>query len=95
MLKIFKFFIVLLAIFIILLNCNYVFADVNMNLSSNSTNTASTNTASTNSAQTTTFTSIGTSSSDLQLNNILNVVLIVVGVLLLLLGIAILIRLKS
>lgn len=94
--KIFKIFIILLAIFIILLSCNYTsFAAVDMNLSSNTANT--TNNASTNSTQstTTTFSSVGTSSFDLQLNNILNVALIVVGVLLILLGIAILIRLKG
>ena len=108
--KLFKIFIILFAIFIILLNCNYTFADVDMNLSSNTSNTSNisntsntanmtntTNTASTNSTPntTTTFSSVGTSSFDLQLNNILNVALIVVGVLLILLGIAILIRLKN
>lgn len=105
--KLFKIFIILFAIFIILLNCNYTFADVDMNLSSNTSNisntsntantTNTTNTASTNSTPntTTTFSSVGTSSFDLQLNNILNVALIVVGVLLILLGIAILIRLKN
>lgn len=93
--KISKIFIVLLTIFLILLNCNYTSFAVDMNLSSNTANT--TNNASTNSTQstTTTFSSVGTSSFDLQLNNILNVALIVVGVLLILLGIAILIRLKS
>ena len=93
--KIFKTFIVLLAIFIILLNCNYSFAAVNMNLSDNSTNTANTSSSGSTPSTTTTFSSVGTSSFDLQLNNILNVALIVVGVLLILLGIAILIRLKS
>ena len=93
--KIFKIFIILLAIFIILLNCNYSFAAVNMNLSDNSTNTANTSSSGSTPSTTTTFSSVGTSSFDLQLNNILNVALIVVGVLLILLGIAILIRLKS
>ena len=95
--RICKIFFSLVAICIILLNFSQVFAAVDMNLTNNS-NVASSNTNSNTVSNTntpsTSFSSVGTSSFDLQLNNILNICLIVIGVLLILLGIAILIRLK-
>ncbi len=84
--KLLKFFIVLSVALIILSNFSYAFAAVDMNLGNN--------TSSTNSTSSTLSSTVTTSDFDLELTNILCIALIVVGVLLILLGIAILIRLK-
>ena len=84
--KLLKFFIILSVALIILSNLSYAFAAVDMNLGNN--------TSSTNSASSTLSSTVTTSDFDLELTNILCIALIVVGVLLILLGIAILIRLK-
>lgn len=87
-----KFIIIFLVTFFTLFNCSYTLAAVNMNTSNtNSSNTSTVNTTTTSSTLSSTVT---TSDFDLELTNILCIVLIVVGVLLILLGIAILIRLK-
>lgn len=82
-------------------NCSYTFAAVNMNTSntnSSNTNSSNTNTSSStntsNPSSSTLSSTVTTSDFDLELTNILCIALIVVGVLLILLGIAILIRLK-
>ena len=75
------------------------------NTNTSSTNTSNTNTSNTNTSSTSTPSTSNTSSStlsstvttsdfDLELTNILCIALVVIGVLLILLGIAILIRLK-
>ena len=84
--KLLKFFIVLSVALIILSNFSYAFAAVDMNLGNN--------TSSTNSTSSTLSSTVTTSDFDLELTNILCIAFIVVGVLLILLGIAILIRLK-
>lgn len=84
--KLLKFFIILSVALIILSNFSYAFAAVDMNLGNN--------TSSTNSTSSTLSSTVTTSDFDLELTNILCIALIVVGVLLILLGIAILIRLK-
>ena len=102
--KLYKVFFILLISVILISNCMYVFAAVNMNLDNNTTNSNSSNTSNTNGTNTnatgntnrsTSTTVVSTSQFDLQLTNILSICLIVVGVLLILLGIAILIRLKK
>lgn len=84
-----KIYIVLLLVFILLSSCLFVCAsDINMNLQNNTTTSGASNTASPlNALSSLPETSLG-------LTNILNILLIVVGVLLILLAIAILIRLK-
>ena len=99
-----KFFIVLFLAFLAIMNySSNTFAAVNMNSSalnsntSNSSNTSSTNSSNTNSSKTSSSTlssTVTTSDFDLELTNILCFALVVVGILLILLGIAILIRLK-
>ena len=103
-----KFIIVFLVAIFTIFNCSYTFAAVNMNTSSTNTNTSNTNSSNTNTSNTSTKSTSSTSNTnsstlsstvttsdfDLELTNILCIVLIVVGVLLILLGIAILIRLK-
>ena len=89
--KVFKCIFSLAIVLIVISQCIPSFAAVDMNLNSNTTNTTS-NTTTTNSSYSTAVT---TSGFDLQLTNILSICLIVVGVLLILLGIAILIRLRS
>ena len=102
--KLYKVFFILLISVILISNCMYVFAAVNMNLDNNTTNSNSSNTSNTNGTNTnatgntnrsTSTTAVSTSQFDLQLTNILSICLIVVGILLILLGIAILIRLKK
>lgn len=100
---------ILLFTFILLANSTLVYAaNIDMNLSNNSddtvygSNASANNTSNTdtqnNSTQTPTSISVGTSSalssSDLGAGNIINIILIVVGILLILLGIAILIRMR-
>ncbi len=98
-----KFIIIFLVAIFTVFNCSYTFAAVNMNTSN--TNTSNTNTSNTNSSNTNTSSTSNTNTStlsstvttsdfDLELTNILCIALIVVGVLLILLGIAILIRLR-
>ena len=106
--KFFKFSFMLF-IFIILANCTLVHAsNIDMNLSNTSddtvygsnitTNNTTNNDAQNNSNHTPNSISVGTSSalssSDLGTGNIINIILIVVGILLILLGIAILIRMR-
>lgn len=109
--KLLKFISVLSVALIVLFSSSYIFAAVNMDLgntlntnsnttnSANSTNTNSSNTNSnkntTTSPSSTISSKVTTSDFDLELTNILCIALIVVGVLLILLGIAILIRLKK
>ena len=84
-----KIYIVLLLVFILLSSCLFVCAsDINMNLQNNTTTSGASNTASPLNA----LSSLPEAS--LGLTNILNILLIVVGVLLIFLAIAILIRLK-
>lgn len=93
-----KFIIIFLVALFTVFNCSYTFAAVNMNTSNtNTSNTSSsnTNTSSTSNTNSSTLSStVTTSDFDLELTNILCIALIVVGVLLILLGIAILIRLR-
>ena len=93
-----KFIIIFLVAIFTVFNCSYTFAAVNMNTSNtntSNTNSSNTNTSSTSNTNTSTLSStVTTSDFDLELTNILCIALIVVGVLLILLGIAILIRLK-
>ena len=96
--KFLKFIVILSVALTVLFNCSYTFAAVDMNLGNN-TNSSNTNSNTTNSNITTSTSStlsstVTTSDFDLELTNILCIALIVVGVLLILLGIAILIRLK-
>ena len=84
--KFLKFIVILSMALIVIFNCSYVFAAVDMNLGNNTT--------SGNSTSSTLSSTVTTSDFDLELTNILCIALIVVGVLLILLGIAILIRLK-
>ena len=94
-----KFIIIFLVAIFTVFNCSYTFAAVNMNTSNtntSNTNSSNTNTSSTSNTNTSTLSStVTTSDFDLELTNILCIALIVVGVLLILLGIAILIRLKK
>ena len=85
-----KFIIIFLVAIFTVFNCSYTFAAVNMNTSN--TNTSNTNSSNTNTS--TLSSTVTTSDFDLELTNILCIALIVVGVLLILLGIAILIRLR-
>ena len=93
-----KFIIIFLVAIFTVFNCSYTFAAVNMNTSNtntSNTNSSNTNTSSTSNTNTSTLSStVTTSDFDLELTNILCIALIVVGILLILLGIAILIRLK-
>lgn len=93
-----KFIIIFLVAIFTVFNCSYTFAAVNMNTSNantSNTNSSNTNTSSTSNTNTSTLSStVTTSDFDLELTNILCIALIVVGVLLILLGIAILIRLR-
>ena len=99
-----KFSIVLFLAFLAIMSySSNTFAAVNMNSSalnsntSSSSNTSSTSTSNTNSSKTNSSTlssTVTTSDFDLELTNILCIALVVVGILLILLGIAILIRLK-
>ena len=102
------FFIIGFSIITLLYNTKLTFAaTANMNLSSSSTQSSSTSTTSATKSTTTQSTNTKSTSNsaqystavtasnfDLQLTNILSICLIVVGVLLILLSIAILIRLK-
>ena len=86
--KLSKFIIVLALAFILISNFSYIYAATpNMNLGNTTT--------SGNTTTTTTSSSVTASNFDLELTNILCIVLIVVGVLLILLGFAILLRLKG
>lgn len=85
-----KFIIIFLVAIFTVFNCSYTFAAVNMNTSN--ANTSNTNSSNTNTS--TLSSTVTTSDFDLELTNILCIALIVVGVLLILLGIAILIRLR-
>lgn len=93
-----KFIIIFLVALFTVFNCSYTFAAVNMNTSNtntSNTNSSNTNTSSTSNTNSSTLSStVTTSDFDLELTNILCIALIVVGVLLILLGIAILIRLR-
>lgn len=93
-----NFIIIFLVAIFTVFNCSYTFAAVNMNTSNtntSNTNSSNTNTSSTSNTNTSTLSStVTTSDFDLELTNILCIALIVVGVLLILLGIAILIRLR-
>lgn len=91
---------IIITIIISLFACNYVYAlDVNMNSTSNNTsnNTAYTQTdylsGTTNNDYSVSLSSMP--ESELGFNTILNIILVVIGILLILLGIAILIRLKK
>ncbi len=90
--KLLKFIIILSVLFIVVFNCSYTCFALDLN---NSVNTTNTNTNSSNTSSSTLSSTVTTSDFDLQLTNILCIALIVVGVLLILLGIAILIRLKN
>lgn len=90
---------IIITIIISLFTCNYVYAlDVNMNTNSaTSNNTAYTQTDYLSSTANNDY-SVSLSSmpeSELGFNTILNIILVVIGILLILLGIAILIRLKK
>lgn len=89
-----KFFKVILIIFILLCFCiNSVFAT--NTLANSVTNTTTTNSTNSTSQSTTTVTSLDNIPEDgLGLTNILNILLITVGVVIIFLAIAILIRLK-
>ena len=98
--------IIIVLMFIVLITgCAKINLDIpNSNSSSNNTNTSSNSLNSNSTRNTTSNTSSNTSSADvssvlpessLGLTNILNIFLIVIGVLLVLLAIAILIRLKK
>ena len=93
-----KFIIIFLVAIFTVFNCSYTFAAVNMNTSNtntSNTNSSNTNTSSTSNTNTSTLSStVTTPDFDLELTNILCIALIVVGILLILLGIAILIRLR-
>ena len=89
--KLLKFIVVLALAFIVIFNCSYTFATVDMDLDDNIT----TSDTSSETSSTTHSSIVSTSEFDLELTNILCIVLIVVGVLLILLGIAILIRLQK
>ena len=93
-----KFIIIFLVAIFTVFNCSQTFAAVNMNTSNtntSNTNSSNTNTSSTSNTNTSTLSStVTTSDFDLELTNILCIALIVVGILLILLGIAILIRLR-
>ena len=84
--KLLKFIVVLVLAIIMISNFSNVYAAVDMNLGNNTTSGSSTSS--------TLSSTVTTSDFDLELTNILSICLIVVGVLLILLGIAILIRLK-
>ena len=108
MAKVTKTFFIMIISLLLISNISPVFAALDMDLNTtnatnNTSNTSTTNTSTTNTssstssvATTSTLSStVTTSAFDLELTNILSICLIVVGVLLILLGIAILIRLKQ
>lgn len=84
--------IIILSLFLV--NIAPVFAtdDIDMNLTANETSNTMTSATTYQPPAASTYTS--TSSSGLDISNILNILLIVIGILLILLSIAILIRLK-
>lgn len=88
--KLLKFIIIFALTLLVIFNCTYTFAAVNMNLGNNSTSTDD----SSEPSSTTYSSTVSTSEFDLQLTNILCICLLVVGILLILLGIVILTRLK-
>ena len=92
--KFLKFIVILSVLLIVIFNCSYSFAAVDMNLG-NTTNSSGTNSSGNTTTSSTISSTVTTSDFDLELTNILCIALIVVGVLLILLGIAILIRLKK
>jgi len=87
--KLFKFILFLSIVLLLVSSCTPIFAAVDMNIGNNTSNTSSNGNSSTFSS------TVTTSDFDLELTNILSICLIVVGVLLILLGIAIIIRLKK
>ncbi|MFR2535209.1 MAG: hypothetical protein ACLS95_08340 [Clostridia bacterium] len=106
--KLIKYVTIFLSAFFVLCTTSCYATNINMNLTdgnaddtnitqSNSMNTVTTNTNTTSNTETTT--TVGgvssTKEEGLTMGHILNILLIVVGVVLILLGIAILIRLKS
>ncbi len=103
MAKVTKTFFIMIISLLLISNISPVFAALDMDLNTtntanNTSNTSTTNTSSSTSQAATTSTlssTVTTSAFDLELTNILSICLIVVGVLLILLGIAILIRLKQ
>lgn len=103
MAKVTKTFFIMIISLLLISNISPVFAALDMDLNTtnatnNTSNTSTTNTSSSTSSVATTSTlssTVTTSAFDLELTNILSICLIVVGVLLILLGIAILIRLKQ
>lgn len=103
MAKVTKTFFIMIISLLLISNISPVFAALDMDLNTtntanNTSNTSTTNTSSSTSQVATTSTlssTVTTSAFDLELTNILSICLIVVGVLLILLGIAILIRLKQ
>ena len=90
--KLIKFIFVLTLLFIIVSSYSHVFAVSSTDSTNTDTTEVSANSGTTSSIFSSTVT---TSDFDLELTNILSICLIVVGVLLILLGIAILIRLKK
>ena len=103
MAKVINTFFIMIISLLLISNISPVFAALDMDLNTantanNTSNTSTTNTSSSTSQVATTSTlssTVTTSAFDLELTNILSICLIVVGVLLILLGIAILIRLKQ
>ena len=103
MAKVTKTFFIMIISLLLISNISPVFAALDMDLNTtntanNTSNTSTTNTSSSTSQAATTSTlssTVTTSAFDLELTNILSICLIVVGILLILLGIAILIRLKQ
>ena len=98
--KFIKFIFILVVVLLFISSCTYTFAAVDMNLNnantSNTSNISNTSsTSSSGSSSSTLSSTVTTTDFDLELTNILSICLIVVGVLLVLLGIAILIRLKK
>lgn len=89
--RLLKFIVILLLALLIIFNCSYAFAAVDMNLGNDTTTSEDTSKPS----STTYSSTVSTSEFDLELTNILCICLLVVGVLLILLGIIILIRLKG
>ena len=98
---------ILSIIFVILIICNYISnvyaSGINMNLPNNNDSTTygstNTNTSNTNTTTTTSSATVSNSSEDaldtLTLSDMINIVLCAIGVILILLGIAIIIRQKS
>ena len=97
MIKKFLLIIPLIIFSLFFVNILPVFAadDINMNLTSNSINEPATSTSNNYQVPTqTNYSSTASTSGGLDISNILNILLIVIGILLILLSIAILIRLK-